>query len=261
MFGLRTTAGGPTWVRAAVAVCLLLLTPSVGLAQTGDDGMPVQGEVLDAQSGRPLDGALVVLHDLWQFTRTDQLGYFRFEDVPPGEHEFAVYALGYRTVETLVGFDDPDDVFAVNLDPAPVEIEGLHVDLLSDEEIEYRSFGQRYDYVGPELMTEYREKYAVITEMLRARFPAAWVMDGGGLMTGGLCVQMTRVSSSPSEATGHQCAVMFIDGMQAEPQDVGALHPEEIGSIRFLDRLEARLVYGDLGRYGVLLIETRTGIN
>ena len=252
---------GPAWVGALATAWLLALVPTAAVAQADDEGMPVQGEVLDARSGRPLDGALVVLHDLWQFTRTDQLGYFRFEDVPPGEHEFAVYALGYRTVETLVGFDDPADVFAVNLDPAPVEIEGLHVDLLSDEELEYRSFGQRYDYVGPELMTEYREKYSVITEMLRARVPAVWVMDGGGLMSGGLCVQMTRVSSSPSEATGQQCAVMFIDGMQAEPQDVGALHPEEIGSIRFLDRLEARLVYGDLGRFGVLLIETRTGRN
>lgn len=263
--GPTVAAAAAVVVGAAVAAGAL---PGPASAQEGDGtkAIPVQGEVLDAATGRPLENVMVVLHDLWEYTRTDELGYFRFDDVPRGDHELGVYTLGYQSVETLLAVERASDVLAINLDPAPVEIEGLTVDLLSRGEVEYRSFGQRFDYVGPEMMREYRERYGRINEIIAARFPAVRVTNrasggmAGGLVTGDFCVRMTRVSTSPSEVGGG-CALMFIDGMRAEGEEVQALHPEEVASMRFIDRLEARLIYGDPGRNGVLLIETRSGIN
>ena len=37
------------------------------------------------------------------------------------------------------------------------------------------------------------------------------------------------------------------------------IRAEEIASIRFLSRLEARLIYGELGKDGILLVETVAG--
>lgn len=257
---------GSVALLGAVALAGLVPAGVAGQAEGAGDAIPVQGEVLDAATGRPLEGVMVVLHDLWEYTRTDALGYFAFEDVPRGDHELGVYTLGYRSVETLLAVERASDVLAVALEPAPVEIEGLTVDLLSRGEVEYRSYGQRFDYVGPEMMREYRARYGRINEVIAARFPSVRVTNrasggmAGGLMTGDFCVRMTRVSTSPSE-TNPGCALMFIDGRRAEGAEVQALHPEEVASMRFIDRLEARLMYGNDGRFGVLLIETRNGIN
>lgn len=176
-------------VAAALAGCLL---PDHGAAQQseGRDAIPVRGEVLDGATGRPLEGVMVVLHDLWEYTRTDALGYFAFEDVPRGDHELGVYRLGYRSVETLLSVERASDVLAVHLHPAPVEIEGLTVDLLSRGEVEYRSYGQRFDYVGPEMMREYRQRYGRIHEVIAARFPSVRVTNrASGGMAGGLLTE------------------------------------------------------------------------
>ena len=221
--------------------------------------MLVEGEVLDAVTGRPMAGILVALHDLWKLTRTDELGYFSFANVPVGGHELGVYALGYLTVEAYVDFV-PEEIYAVNLAPAPVEIEGLEVAVLSRDELDFRTFGQRYDFIGPDVMEDYREKYIHITDVLRTRIPGIRVSDGGGFNTA-ICVQSTRGTTSMSDlASGDPpCALMMIDGMEALSQDVAALHMEEIESVRYLARMEALLVYGNRGKNGVLIIETRSG--
>jgi hypothetical protein len=217
----------------------------------------VEGEILDAATNRPLGDILVVLHDVWKVTRTDELGYFFFDGVPEGPHELGVYALGYMTVEEYVEFVGGDH-YAVYLVPAPVEIEGINVAVLSNDERDFRTFGQRYDFVGPEQMDTYREKYIHITDVLRARFPGMRVVDGGGL-NGGICVQNPRGSSSSYRETNFGCAAMFIDGLEATSDQIAGLHLEEIENIRFLARLEARLLYGELGRFGVLFVQTRSG--
>ncbi len=52
---------------------------------------------------------------------------------------------------------------------------------------------------------------------------------------------------------------MLIDGLESDPNTVATLHPEEIEAIQYIPRIEARLAWGERGRYGVLLIETRRG--
>ncbi len=151
-----------------------------------------------------------------------------------------------------------DRLLEVKLDAAPVEIEGLTVDLISPRELEYRSTGVRYDFIGPDLMPRYRERYRRITDILRARFPSVRVVDWGTPGASGFCVRGTRGSSTLQESN-FGCALMMIDGRRADGEEVVALDPDHIASIRYIPRIEARLLYGDLGRYGALLITTVDG--
>lgn len=217
----------------------------------------VEGEVLDGLTGRPLSGVLVALHDLWKLTWTDELGYFKFDDVPQAAHELGVYGLGYVSYEEYLELR-PREILAVKLDPAPFEMEEITVEVLSKEELDFRSYGQRYDFIGPELMEEYRVKYGAVADMLRARFPAVRVVDRGGPAQP-ICVQQTRLRPSLYQESAGGCATMYVDGLEADGASVAELHPDDIESIRYLPRIEALLMYGSKGQYGVLLIETRTG--
>lgn len=106
-------------------------------------------------------------------------------------------------------------------------------------------------------MEEYRLKYGTITDMLRARFPGIRVWDPTGPGQG-ICIRNQRGSTSWNESS-FGCALMLIDGLEADPNTVAILHPEEIEAIQYISRIEARLAWGERGRYGVLLIETRRG--
>jgi len=248
------------------AACALststLMVPASASGQTGPPSdttfVTVEGEVLDAVTGLPLPGVMVAMHDIWRLTWTDELGYFMVDHVPQGPHEFGVYGLGYLTVEEYIDFDGAE-TFGVHLSPAPVELQGLTVEVLSQQGFEYRSFGQRYDFIGPDLMEEYRVKYGKIEDMLHARFPGIRVWNPGGPGSG-ICIRNQRGSTSMyGGESDFGCALMFIDGLEADPNTVATLHPEAIEAIQFIARLEARLVWGERGRYGVLLIETRRG--
>ena len=217
----------------------------------------VEGEVLDAMTGLPLAGVMVAMHDIWRLTWTDELGYFVIENVPAGPHELGVYGLGYMTVEEYLDFDG-QEIFGINLSPAPIELQGLTVEVLSQQGFEYRSFGQRYDFIGPDLMEEYRLKYGEVADMLRARFPGIRVWDPGGPGSG-ICIRTQRSTTSIYGESGFGCALMLIDGFEADGNTVANIHPEAVEAIQFITRLEARLVWGEKGRYGVLLIETRRG--
>jgi hypothetical protein len=248
-------------VRAGLLALLWSFVAAAGSAQedpSPDSLVTVEGEVLDGMTGLPLSGVMVALHDIWRLTWTDELGYFSLDNVPRGAHELGVYGLGYMSVEEYIPFDGTE-IFGINLSPAPVELEGLTVEVLSAQQFQYRSFGQRYDFIGPELMNEMRVKYNHITDMLRSQFPGINIYDPGG-PNSGICIMNARGTTSIyGGETNAGCALMFIDGLEADPTEVSALHPEAIGAIQYIARIEARLAWGERGRYGVLLIETRRG--
>ena len=135
------------------ALVLWAAVPVHAQEESGEsvDSITVRGEVLSTFDGHPVPGVLVTLHDLWRITRTDELGYFEIPNVPVGPHELGVYALGYETLEQYIEFV-PDEVLAVKLDAAPIQIEGVQVEVLGNTVLEYRSFGTRYDFIGGDLL-------------------------------------------------------------------------------------------------------------
>lgn len=67
------------------------------------DALPaIAGSVRDAQSGRPLSGALVELERTGQRTRSDSAGTFRFGRVAPGPTVLRVRHPGYASRDTTI---------------------------------------------------------------------------------------------------------------------------------------------------------------
>ena len=64
----------------------------------------VAGTVRDAETGRPVEHALVALTDLEREVSADADGRYRLSDVSPGPHHITVRFIGYapRTLDALV---------------------------------------------------------------------------------------------------------------------------------------------------------------
>src|SRR5712692_12004604 len=96
------------WRGVFSVVCVLLLTASLAMGQTGTS--TVRGEITDPQ-GKQVGGAAVTIKNAnTGFTRTqttNSAGGFSFELIPPGDYSVEVEAKGFkkavRNVAALVG--------------------------------------------------------------------------------------------------------------------------------------------------------------
>jgi len=80
----------------ALAACLL---PVIASAQTGTT---LSGRITQADNGRPLVGALVVIDELRREARTANDGTYQFDGLRPGQYHLGVRADGYSTRRTEV---------------------------------------------------------------------------------------------------------------------------------------------------------------
>lgn len=89
----------------AVATTLLFLWTGAALAQQPQYGR-IAGQILDAETGRPLTGARIRL----QGTRVEVLagleGRYSLVDLPPGTHSISVLMVGYAS-KTVTGIEVP----------------------------------------------------------------------------------------------------------------------------------------------------------
>lgn len=88
------------------------------------------GTVRDAETGRPLAGAVIHLTDLDRAVVTDSLGRYLLRDVPAGPQHLAVRRIGYgaRTLHALVPRSG-ELLLHVLLRPEPIALETLDVRL------------------------------------------------------------------------------------------------------------------------------------
>ena len=104
--------------RALPLYAAVIASPAVLAAQDedGGGGVTVQGEVLDNANGVPVAVAIVAIPALNRSAVTDELGYFRFEDIPPGHYPIRVMRLGYETLDAEVPINRRE-VLALHLTP------------------------------------------------------------------------------------------------------------------------------------------------
>lgn len=105
------------------AGAVVLMAPASLAAQ----GLTVSGVVIESTRGARVAGATVRLGDQRSFF-TDLDGAFHFTDVPAGLHAMVVEAYGYRP-RTLSLNLRSDTTLRVELEPAPIELDTLAVDL------------------------------------------------------------------------------------------------------------------------------------
>jgi hypothetical protein len=85
--------------------------------------------VVDRSTGQPLAGAFVELAGSRLETLSDEQGRFTFRKVRPGEHTVVVSLLGYAELERTVTAAAGQPAVSLALEPDPVLLEGLTVNL------------------------------------------------------------------------------------------------------------------------------------
>jgi hypothetical protein len=105
----------------------LLLVLQIAAAPSSDRGA-IAGTILEAVSGRPLAGVLVLLSDLDRGVLSDSLGRYRLEGIPAGPQHLSARSMGFesRTLHALV---PRQGVLEINLSltPRPLPLGAIEV--------------------------------------------------------------------------------------------------------------------------------------
>ena len=121
---------------------------TIELRGAGRDSGTLAGEVVDAESGRVVEGASLLLYDLGHSSTSSELGRFVFPSLPPGTHLLRVSRMGYvetegqvevevgRATETRIQLD----VKPIALDPIVVTAVRRRVELPGLEDFERRYY-------------------------------------------------------------------------------------------------------------------------
>ena len=113
---------------------------SIRLAGPGD----VTGRVVDRSTGEPVATADIFVTGTSSRARTDELGYFRLDDVLPGDHVVEITHLGFAPVAEMVSVVADRTVdLRVALSADPIALEPLVVTALRDRRLELRGFYDR----------------------------------------------------------------------------------------------------------------------
>jgi hypothetical protein len=112
------------------ASLLVASTASTGLAQD-TTAVRLIGEVRNFDTEQPVADIAVKVVELGLVAVTDRNGFFAFDGLAPGRWTFEASGFGYRTnVEaSAIG---PRSLLLIRLEPAPVELEGLHVSVVRE---------------------------------------------------------------------------------------------------------------------------------
>lgn len=113
---------------------------AIRVAGPGD----VVGRIVDRATGNPVPAADVFVRGTAARTQTDSQGFFRIDDVLPGDHVLEVGHIGFEQVERPVSVVADRTVEArVELSADPIELEPLVVTVLRDRRLERRGFYDR----------------------------------------------------------------------------------------------------------------------
>jgi hypothetical protein len=214
----------------------------------------VQGEVVDYESGDPLQAAAVSLgagpgNPRGMGTRvTDEAGRFLFRDVPPASYRLVVSLAGYRgMVDTLKVNPDEDLELFLPLSSRPVPLEP-DVRIAEDPE-EARSQQRQLKGGGPFVITREeieQEQPERLTDMLRS-IPGGRVVRASGSGN----VLLLRGGCLPG---------VWIDG--GKIHGMGSLDellpPSEVERIQVYHGFDLPVEFG-VDHCGGIVMRTRTG--
>ncbi len=103
--------------------------PAAAQQEAEPAAVPVSGQVVDRSTGQPLAGAYVEVAGTRQEALTDEAGRFTFRKIRPGAQTLVVRLLGYAELEREVTVAAGQPALALALEPDPVVLEGLTVNL------------------------------------------------------------------------------------------------------------------------------------
>ncbi len=237
-----------------LVLLLLVLVPS----SLGAQSASVRGRVLDRESGRPVEGATVVLGARELVAVTDAQGLFRFREVRPGRWAVHITHVAYGEHVDSVEVA-PGAVIALRIlvSRQAVELEPVVVEALSERELQLRSRGTRIQEITRAEIVESMRTAAHIGDVLRQRIPGVRVYDSKVLPGARTCIEF-RGRRSIRFANRCQSPLVFLDGVRMDnpPLLFNTINLNSIQRIEVIPPTEAGLLYGSESAFGVILIET-----
>jgi len=238
------------------------------------------GIVVAQENDEPLPNAEVTLAPNQRTAVTDRNGMFHFRDLPLGKHRMSVELLGRATAtdSVIVGPGQTIQV-EVRLPMEAIEIEGIVVEVMRGALDARRAEGRATNLVTRSELAEIEDFAPDLTNVLRRkagnRLRITAASPSGGFVRD-FCVQSSRRSPSMSELSdwpGCRPVMLIVNGVmvwapslngpegmpRGEFREILTLPPDQIEDVELLSPMEGRFQYGALGRFGVLLINTRRG--
>lgn len=129
---------------ASLFLLLLWILPGGAAGQDASEGL--RGIVRDAITSNPIEGAIVRIRETGPSDVTARDGTFELPRPARGRMEVTVEALGYRTLTLQVSPSGVPESLEIALEPAPLDVEGLDVDI----ETRFPLFGRVTDEISGE---------------------------------------------------------------------------------------------------------------
>jgi len=246
--------GGGRTIRSLFVASLLLAIAGAGASQqTGT----VSGRVIDRQSLEPVREVLIAVRGTTLTVITSTDGTFRMSGVPSGAQVlvFTHIAWGEQTqpVQVVAG---EDTRIEVRISRQAIEISPLRVEAVSELEGRRESAGHRMNEIRREEIDEAARRGVNLPELLRQGMSGIRVWGGA---RGVFCVEYrgTATARVPCREV-----MVVLDGVRVSaPGTLFATMPlMDIERLELLSPGEAGARYGSDAGWGVLLIETRTGV-
>lgn len=251
------------WRSIGALLTGLALVPGLAAAQQG----AVTGQVVDAETQQPLEGAQVQIEGTSRGSLTNQEGRYLIQGLTPGERDVRVVYIGYRAGNQSVTVQPGETAVAdFELIQSAIAIDALTVTATGQQRLR-REIGS--DVALVEVGEMNLAPVQNFDQLLQSRTPGMTVIQSSGQAGSGSRIRI-RGNSSISLSNS---PLVIIDGVRInddpssfelftggqETSRLNDLNPEEIQSIEVLKGPAASALYGTAAANGVIQIQTRSG--
>jgi TonB-dependent starch-binding outer membrane protein SusC len=233
-----------TTVIFALLVCIAAADPLL----FSQDRSAIHGRVVDSQTDEPVPAVNIVLHGTGSGTASDDDGYFRLADIPPGTYRIVFTHINYIPTEHVFTFrPGVDQEFRVFLDPRPIELDEVEV----VDTLERTDRGYMHVFHRQELREGGQQS---LGRFLQNNLTRVDVHEQSGFMF--IRLQLRRLGNEDGRSP---YPLIIIDNIRMgnDPMRWGPLlHPEDIEKLEVIRPPLAQVLYGSEASSGVIVIET-----
>ena len=240
------------WLIAVPAV-------SLGLPLSAQESGAVSGVVVDADSGEPISGVEVRIEGVDRLVVTDDVGGFRVEGVPRGSWRIVLRHIAYGEHERSLVLEEGQTLqYEVRMSREAIELSPLVVEVHSEAERARLASGNSIDLVERATIDLFERQGGNLVNILGREVP--------GIRINGSCVEFrlqmnSRGIGPPEGEVNVTCRqpIVIMDGARVS-MGLGEVSLDQLERVEVLSPSEAGIRYGMAGAYGVILLETRTGM-
>lgn len=267
---LRTVLAGTQLAAVPMGRDLVSIEPAVAMASRADS--VITGTVVDAESKRPIAGAIVFVDASKTGVRTDAKGVFRVSGIAPGTHHVLVRHLGYQSYSTAVTVsgDGPTEI-TVRLVEAVQHLDEVVATAIGDRR--RVEIGNSVAHLNVDSIAK-TAPIRNVTDLLTGRVPGLQVIEPNGIVGGGgairirgqnsvtlsgdpiIIVDGVRQNNTPG---GRYSPALSSDYAAPSPNRLNDIDVNQIETIDVLKGPAAVTEYGTDAANGVILITTKRG--